>query len=336
MRTLALFVASFVLSAPATAATGVDLLWNAGPSHQCFAHVQQNDGQVDTSTSFRNNIDCPALPARPVVPACADFGLAGPQCPLWNLLTYGWNLAEREQYPGWAYWNLGGGGGAPVTMALINNARTAADPCKIREVAFSWNWPDTSFKRTAQSQGVTLGMLASLDVEVQARLDGATASQCGSLATAYVSQDVIVSFPNGAAYSIGVLLSNPGGGDLNGTDDEIFYSNVDASNPAQCQTAMVCQTLLHGDRLDPKVVQLSSQFQRYVIDFAALFQNPRYLPAPPPGLSWNDALVTHVQVVNHVRGADLRVDLRDQGVRGVLKNGQGTIQCSGQDCVLGQ
>lgn len=332
-KLLALFLICITTSA--WGSEKVDLLWNAGPTNRCFGHVQQSAGH-DVVTEFRQNDDCPQLSQRSTTPSCASFGNNG-YCPFWNVITYGWDISQKDQYPGWSLSNVAGGWGTPLEIALINNAYGLSDSCDLHEVSFSWEWPDVSFKRTFEGGAIRMGDLSSLEVAFSAKVSNITPPTCPLIEgkqypTEYVSQDVVVHFPNSSvAYSIGILVYNQNNMDLNQKDDEIFYTNRDT---VECTDGIKCQPLLHGNRLAPSARYLNKEgFQFNQFEFLEYFKSGKYLPAPPNG-SWDDAMITHVQVVNHARGGNLTVSLKDQQVHAVPSSNIHSIKCHGVSCFV--
>lgn len=294
--------------------SALDLLWNSGPTRRCFQHYLTNPGVPDQSTAFKQTDDCPPGDNPPNV--CPSFGTVDGSCQLWDVLTYGWQMNQKEAYPGWSFWNLSGGWGTPLEVVTLNSARTASPSCNLREVAFGWDWADVSFRRNTNWSEFSLGQFSTVNVSVSGKISNYLAPACTSLPTAFVSLDVIVNFPNGVGYSIGVLLYNGNGYDSNGNpNDNIFYSNYNGNGSNNgCSPTTLCQTLLQGTKIG--LPNMTTAYQSYTVNFKTLFTNLSYLPPPPFGYSWNDGKIRHIQLVNSSRGADLRVYSKNFSVQG--------------------
>ncbi|WP_226647008.1 hypothetical protein [Microbulbifer variabilis] len=345
MKLIVLLIA--VVSVNAFGGEKLDILWNDGPKNRCFRHVQQNHDVADMETEYLQNDDCPIISRRQTSSSCDSFGNNG-YCPLWNVITYGWDISDKDRSPGWSLWNISGGWGSPLEIALINNTQGLPDPCKLREVSFSWEWPDLSLKRTSEGKPIILGDITSLEVEFKAKVANKSKPLCTYPSTLYVSQDVVVRFPNDISYSIGVLVFNFGNIDMNSihckdknsTDeeceakknDEIFFTNYNELDPNKCFQEKKCQTILHGDKLSSNARYLDVLYQENKFEFLSLFKNEKYLPKPPAPYTWNDATITHIQLVNHSRGGNLRVDVKDQHVNSLPSNSIKSIKCDGIRC----
>jgi hypothetical protein len=223
---------------------------------------------------------------------------------------------------------INGGWGSLIEALAFSNAKQLSRcvpeslcQCQIREVtAISYGWPDASFKRPSPGQTYKITSFPSIWWKFSAKLNNYSGpSNCTSTPSSSVNAAFGVSFPNNTLYDIEVLIYNGENNDLNGNpNDNIYWSNYNSVNQtcngvSKDTAGVVCETLLHGNKLGFPVLNTSA-YQSYAINMRSLITSGQYLPQPPAGYTWNDAMIRYAEVYVTVRGADLSAYVKNADV----------------------
>lgn len=297
----------------ATQSFAFSLLYNPNPTRRCWQHVQGLDGSGYSTPGYSDwaeecNID--NNPAN----FCPSWIASDKSCPSWYIVTWNWTQSYKDQYPGWAHWAIGGWG-SPIELVAQSNAKPLTfEPCKLYETtAIHYAWPDASFKRQANWQPYKITSFSAIRWNFIAKLKHYVGpSNCTSFPSSYVTADFGVRFPNGTIYIIGVIIFNGEGNDHNGNPyDNIYWSSWNAANNtcygiSKDSPNAACLTFLHGNKLGYPVLDASS-YKSYSFNMRALITGGSYLPQPPHGYTWDDAMIQFAEVYASVRGADLGV-----------------------------
>lgn len=322
---VAAVLALVICLAPSAAASS--LLWNPGPKYWASqtltitSNPASEGGCLAARTDFSEN-HLVGNPSSTLPPTVCEYQTPVPNntsAPTYYTSAFvGWTSAEFSQYPGWDVWRLSGGNGSPITSRFLNHSNTAADPCVLREVGYSFeNWPTEAhshFKFHPAGRRYKLGDFSGVAAEFQAKRDYSFGPpKCATYPTGDVSADFRVKYEDSAGnlvrYDIlGVVIDvMPGTGDLNGNpNDEVFYDG------GEVPYGGTRTKLLYGDRLGHPSLS-SSGFQFWSIEYKDLLR--RYLP-PPAGFSIDDASITGFDLYTSARGADLDLDVRAVDVSG--------------------
>jgi hypothetical protein len=134
---------------------------------------------------------------------------------------------------------------------------------------------------------------------MQARLRSSSPSGSSTWPTAYITSDFRINYYDADGTwvrndLIGVIISNPNNYDHAGTSSDVFYYKSSAGT----------SVLLHANKLGiPSINTVSSTNTTITFDFLPLIK--AYLPPPPAGLTYNDAVVDGWDIYSSTILADL-------------------------------
>ncbi len=319
------FSLSFVAYLLPSDAGAAVLLYNPGPTRRCHMHVEGVAPATWSTPGYFDEASECHLDGNPAN-MCPTWIATDGSCPSRYVVTWNWSQSSLGVYPGWDVWVIGGWG-EPIELVAQSNAKPFTqlpDSCTLREVSpIHYAWPDASLQRQANLEPYKITSFNRVWWSFDAKLKHYNGPpNRASTPTAIVTADAIVAFPTETVYAIGVIIFNGNSFDMNGNPgDDVFYTNWDPATDT-CDgidkdepIGVVCQTLLHGDRLGHPVLN-SSSFQSYSINVRPLFVGEAYLPAPPAGFTWSDAEIRSVEVYPSVRGADLGVHVSNAALWG--------------------
>ncbi|MFQ3561866.1 hypothetical protein QZN11_34420 [Streptomyces gramineus] len=286
-------------SAPRT----VSIVYDPGPKQRCYSVSDETGGKNYGNESA----DCANIAdANRVNAACTWFGYTsarGVECPAWRFVTYNWDESRLRQYPGYDH-QVQGPSGSPLRLVLQNDARTLrtarnAQDCGLKEVTFSYEYIGSSLKRPAGG-----GEYQFSDGRVKVAYD-ALVKQTGGFSCAekraILTTDFIYKTARGTNV-ISVVHFDPGSFSRPDADG-VLWSN-------HCRTSAGkpdgCRITVHGQALRP------GKRTRIGLDFTALAKKyGKYLGDDPVP---KKSQIVAVQVVNSVRGADLRAEISKAAV----------------------
>lgn len=210
----------------------LSLLYNPSPTRRCFQHVEASEASGWLTPGYFDVNDECHLDGNPAN-ACPSWIASDKSCPAWYAVTWNWNQATKDVYPGWGLWVIGGWG-SPIELVAQSNAKPTSIPsCSVRETtAIDYAWPDASLKRQANYQPYKINSFSAIRWKFDAKLKHYNGPpNCTSFPAAYVTADFGVRFPNGTVYVIGVILFNGNGFDPNGNpNDNVYWSSWNPSN----------------------------------------------------------------------------------------------------------
>ncbi|OPF73399.1 hypothetical protein VT50_0228725 [Streptomyces antioxidans] len=296
-------------TASARTSAGTPIVFDDGPRHRCYAVQEEHydpEPPGHAPNPLKDTSGCSALddPQR-VDAACADFGHTGPwgpACPAWKFLTVGWyyqktpdpDSGDFRKFPGYDV-QVAGAEGAPLTVSLRNSARATADPCTLREVAFAYEYPSSSFRRRADGGAYGLADGSALRVSYDARVSDGGVYACASEHRASLTTDLIYGYgPEGARKKnvISVVHFNPDAPAP--PPDGVLWRHCDTGG---CRVAVAAPEQLPAGVSSHISVEFRALAQRYAADLG----HPDGVPA--------DAQIDAVQIVSSNRGTDTGVDL---------------------------
>ena len=228
--------------------------------------------------------------------------------------TVGWTYAEKDNYPGWAIWQLSGGYGNPVEYKYLNYAHTVSDPCTLREVGLVYHkWSLTErahcFKVHSDGSPLKLGEYDDVLARFRAKL-GYTYGPpaCDSYPTAFVTTDIRVVYADSSG---AVVRTDLLGIHLWEMEDSLTGDPVMWEDGGQTSTSWRRQ--LSGDYIGvPQLV--TTTFTDYEWDVKSLLST--YLP-PPSGYTIDDAIPVGLDIYASVRGADIDFTVREVDLVGL-------------------
>lgn len=243
--------------------------------------------------------------------------------PSFKLVTEGYQNSEYNNYPGFAIWVQNGFTNSPLEFKLINSAKQLSGTRKLHEVGVifehwhnQWNIPGWSFK-----EQYNLQQLSTIKPKFDVRLDHFDNYQSPNIdtQTAYITADFRIEYwKDGDTVPrrvdlLGVIFSNSGG--TNGYDydgnpnNNIFWQDTSSNNP---------RVILHGYQLGlniPNLTAVSSLFTTIEFDYKPLIL--QYLPAPPSGYTYSNAMIKGFDIYSSTRYADI-----DFSVKNIYLNGE--------------
>lgn len=127
----------------------------------------------------------------------------------------------------------------------------------------------------------------------------------------YITADFRYSYYNnsGDAVSSGLLgvhFANPSGYDVNGNSgDEIFWENH-----LEDEEHNIHRVWLHGNKIGISTLNPNDRnFKKINIDYIPLIKS--YMPAPPVGMSYDDAIITGLDIYSANRGVTIGFDVKN-------------------------
>lgn len=297
------------------------------------------DGNEPNIWPYNSDVYCDGQLVAPVSPMWYNgswHGDDGSQ-PSVHVVTWGGdygilNNDNFEQYPGWAVWHTSGGGGVPKSVLFLNNTRNlySADPCEPAELGWTYHhWAE--YQQTHNSgqysfkQDYVLSDFDEVYALVDLRLDYlGPAPQCTEWPAAYVTVDFRIAYFSTDSHGqfivdsngfkqlirhdlVGVVLANPFGFD--GHPETIFLWGNEISDPNHI--------LFHGEKLGyTNLITESTNLHHYKVALKSLIN---YLPAPPEGCTWDNAIITGLDLYSHTRSADLSFEVTNIDLIGLTR-----------------
>jgi hypothetical protein len=235
--------------------------------------------------------------------------------PSFKLVTEGYQNSEYGIYPGFAVWVQNGFTNSPLEFKIINGAKQLSGGNKLHEIGVvfehwynPWDQGRWSFK-----EQYNLEQLSYIKPKFDIRLDHFNDYQSPELdrQTADITADLRIEYwLNGVKKRtdlLGVLYSNlggPTGYDYNDDpNDNVFWRDPNPDNP---------RVLLHGYQLGlniPNLTSVSSSFTTIEFDYKPLIL--QYLPQPPDGCTYANAIIVGFDIYSSTRFADIDFSLKN-------------------------
>jgi len=234
-----------------------------------------------------------------------------------KLVTEGYQNSEYSNYPGFAIWVQNGSTNSPLEFKLINSAKQLSAQRKLHEVGVifehwhdQWNVGRWSFK-----EQYNVDQLSYIKPKFDVRFDHFDNYQSPNTdtQTAYITADFRIEYWKAGDTIpkridlLGVIFSNVGG--IKGYDydgnpnNNIFWQDTSSSNP---------RVILHGYQLGldiPNLNAVSSLFTTIEFDYKPLIL--QYLPAPPSGYTYSDAMIKGFDIYSSTRYADIDFSVKN-------------------------
>ncbi|MDI5971104.1 hypothetical protein POF50_017425 [Streptomyces sp. SL13] len=281
-------------SAAASAAGPVSVVYDPGPTNRCWELVQEDDpNPLPALSPLQDSSGCAADadPTRDDT-SCADF--AYPDCPAWRLHTYDWDYTDDfGRTPGYDFQVTGG---APLTIAMDNDNAETADPCTLRETAFSYEYPSSSIRRKPDWSAYQLtdgDLTVSYDADIQQN-GGFT---CASEKRAILTTDLIYSVGS-QTYVLSVVHFDPGHFTPIQQGGYYWWNNCDGG----CRLTVPGQQLTAG--ADGTIT----------VDFTALLKQYAPYLGNADGTLPANAQLTAIQIVASNKGSDTSTRLTNVAV----------------------
>lgn len=220
----------------------------------------------------------------------------------------------------------------PLEFNYVNNARTFNNPNELREVGVLFkNWVNYSpngltggnhsFKRN-----FTISEFSKIKVGFMAKLNSYTnpinTIFNGTVLGGYLTCDFRFSYfdSNGNVVRndlLGIVFSNPSNVDYNNNvNDAIFWyggdNEVDGGFPSR-------RIFLNANKIGYQSLTISStNYKSYTFDYLPLIL--QYLPAPPDGYTYDDAIITGLDIYSGNRGSNINFSIKNISIFGTVPN----------------
>jgi hypothetical protein len=236
--------------------------------------------------------------------------------PSFKLVTEGYPNSDYGNYPGFAIWVQNGFTNSPLEFKCINSAKQLSGNDKLHEVGLvfeHWRNPWNPAGYYSFTDQYDLNQLSYVKPQFDVRLDHFNNYQSPELdkQTADITADLRIEYWKDDVKKrtdlLGVIFSNlggPTGYDFNNDPtDNIFWRDPNPDNP---------RVLLHGYQLGlniPNLTTVSSSFTTITFDYKPLIL--QYLPAPPPGCDYSNAIIVGFDIYSSTRYADIDFSLKN-------------------------
>lgn len=304
---LSLLAAAVLLGAagafvPARAAT-VNMLWNHQLGYRSWVQWNQ-DGERPAAGCDMSQGNLTGSPAGSYQCLMADGSYVkapnGSQ-PSVRWVSLNFTNDQYKKYPGYDMWVTGSGYGSPIEFMFANSSKTSTTG-GLNEVGFVFeHWPLNAGKWAFREQ-FRVGHFSKIMASMQARLKGFSASGNATWRTAYVTADFRINYYDADGTWVrndllGVILSNPNNYDHTGTTSDVYYYKSGT------------HVLLHGNKLGIPTINTPATTDTAIsFDYLPLIKT--YLPPPPAGLTYNDAVVDGWDVYSSTMLADMSFYLK--------------------------
>ncbi|RZL17036.1 MAG: hypothetical protein EOO89_09950 [Pedobacter sp.] len=192
---------------------------------------------------------------------------------------------------------------------MINSAKNLSQNAKLHEVGIQfahWNnpWPNGQGRWSFREQ-YKVGDLTSIKPKFDVRLElyDDTNSPNTILPTTYLTADLRLEWHKNNILVrrdlLGVIFSNPNNYDMNNNStDAVFWQDIQPANP---------RIFLHGSMLNLGIpnLQTISTTNYTTIEFDYMPLIMQYLPGPPEGCTYDDAVIVGLDIYSSTRCADV-------------------------------
>ncbi len=244
------------------------------------------------------------------------------QYPSFKLVTEGYNNSEYGFYPGYAFW-VDWVNGNPINFTIFNNAKNLSNSDSLHETGLVFEhyhnqWGLANYAFTGQ---YNLNSFIKIKPSFNAMLVGhARNNGASELKTSYLTADLRIEYwKSNASYPtrtdlLGVIFCNPMNDDLNGNaNDAIFWKDW-TGNWVNNSVQTSARILLLANKLGLPSINSLDVPTEITFDYIPLIQE--YLPPPPPGYTYNDAIIVGFDVYSSVRNSDMTFKLWNVNLEG--------------------
>ncbi|TGN24562.1 hypothetical protein [Empedobacter tilapiae] len=240
--------------------------------------------------------------------------------PSFILITEGYDNINYGKYPGFDIWVQGGWSQNPIDFKIFNNAKALGNKNQLREVGLVFShWPNNEKKGNHSfKEQFYLGNFNSVFTSFKVKLDDYYPKSNIEIRPTYITADFRFTYYNSEGVAvrsdvIGVLFSNPYNYDFykNPNDvnhDKIFWKDFDSV----IDNVPLKRILLDGKMLNinlPNNSIVSSIFNNVNFDYMPLIK--KFLPSPPNGLTYNDAVIIGFDIYSSTRDGDVTFSIKD-------------------------
>ena len=314
-------ITALLLSAALPAqAQDTSILWDPGPRYRCYQVVEEHYGEPQgfQANPLKDTSECgPFLVPAREDPNCTAFGaFIGPNrptCATWKFSTVGWYYQKTQNGPSEFRTSPGydvgvtGGNGSPITARLVNKAYGLPD-CNLREVAFSYEYPSSSFiKHRPDGPEYSLDDAQQFLVSYEMSISGVRNFSCqqGERKRNLVTTDFIYTYADGSGVWKKNVLS------LVNFDPGLAYRPDAAGIYWEQSSAEGCRLMVAGPQVPVGGTHtVSVDFKDLVRRYSSKLCHAGGVPA--------NARVLAVQIVNSNAGSDSTVDVKN--IQAVFRN----------------